>query len=362
MNKSMIIAGLIAVGSVAWVASGQLAKAPPAPAPGEAVAAPPEEALPRVRVMPVSARPMTSILTLQGRTMAERKVELKAETGGAVTLVAADRGAWVGAGDVIVRLATEDRQARLDEARALLAQREIEFRAASRLNEQGYRADTQLAEAKAGLDAAAALVRLAEIEMERLAVHAPFAGNVAERHAELGDFIDRGDPVATIVDLDPIRVRAEVSERHLGAIAPGRPATVRLLDGTTLEGRVTYLGTVATGATRTFPIEVEVANPEGLVIEGVTAEVRLALDEVVAHLLPPSALSLDEAGTLGIKAVDGDGRVVFHEVRVIDSSSEGVWLAGLPADVTLITVGQEFVLPGQRVEPVPAGAQPGDAS
>ncbi len=60
-------------------------------------------------------------------------------------------------------------------------------------------------------------------------------------------------------------------------------------------------------------------------------------------------MTLDDQGAIGVKAVDAEGRVKFHAVEVIEDTSEGMWIAGLPATLTLITVGQEFVRPGEKV-------------
>ncbi len=87
-----------------------------------------------------------------------------------------------------------------------------------------------------------------------------------------------------------------------------------------------------------------------------TAELRLPAAERPAHRLSPAALTLSDAGAVGVKTVDADGRVRFREVEILADEPQGVWVAGLPETVTLITVGQEFVTEGQRVRPVPAAA------
>ena len=65
-----------------------------------------------------------------------------------------------------------------------------------------------------------------------------------------------------------------------------------------------------------------------------------------------TVLSLADSGEIGVKAISETGEVVFHPATVIDSDPEGVWLAGLPNSLLLITVGQEFVNEGQKVRAV----------
>jgi len=357
MRRSWLIAIGVALATAGWVASGRLDGDDPASA-GPTVAH--EEApLTRVRTALVSAEPMTNELILQGRTQAERSVVVRAEADGRVEEVFVERGARVEAGDLLVRLAVEEREARVAEKRALLRQREIEFEAARSLNERGYRADTQVAEAQALLDAARAELRLAELDLEHLEIRAPFDGIVDDRAVEVGDVLAVGDPVAMVVDLDPLRVVGQVAERYLGRVERGATGTVRLVGGDVVEGRVRFVGSVANESTRTFPVELEVANPDDRVIQGLTAELRLPIAETMAHRLSPAVLTLDDEGRIGVKAVGDDGRVVFHPVQIVGGSADGVWLGGLPPTLELIVVGQDFVVPGQRVEAVPAAEVPG---
>jgi multidrug efflux system membrane fusion protein len=352
MQRSWIIAAIVAVGAVGWIASGQLGGTEAA----DQTAAQPaaiERPVPRVRVAELTAEPMINTIRLQGRTMAERKVELRAETSGAVAEVLVERGTPVEAGDVLVRLALNDRQARVTAAEALLEQRDIEFEAATSLNQRGYRADTQLAEARAARDTARAELERARLDLEHTIVRAPFAGIVDSRSVEVGDFVDIGDPIAMIIDLDPLRIRGQVSERFLGQVRPGQTGSVRLVDGSVHEGVITFVGAIAHESTRTVPVEVDIANPDNRIIEGLTAELIMPVRESVAHRVPSSILSLADDGTIGVKAVDDDNRVTFLPIEILGGSrAEGLWVGGLPDRLTVIVVGQDFVQPGEIVAPV----------
>lgn len=360
MRRSWIIAFTVALLATGWILSGQvnwaaLTGAEPAlraaePA-GEAPAAP---APATVRVARIQAEPYAERMILQGRTVADRSVTVRAETSGVVEDVLAERGQWVTGGTLLLRLEVEERDARLLEAQAMLREREIEYEAARSLNQRGFRADTQLAQAEAQLNSARAALRLAELELDNVRIRAPFDGIVADRHVELGDFVDIGDPLAEVMDLDPLRIVVQVAERYLGRIEVGDRGTAELVDGRTVDGVISYVGPAANEATRTFPVEMEVPNEDARVIEGLTAEVRLPVDEVQAHYLSPMVLTLADDGTIGVKTVSEDSRVVFRPVEILAGDDDGVWLGGLPDSVSVIMVGQEFVMDGQIVEPVPA--------
>ena len=353
MRRSWMIAALIAIAASAWILSGQLPGSDSAEAEAQpATAGEPERPLAKVRVDHVSAQPMISTLILHGRTLADRKVEIRAEATGLIEAVLVSRGARVDAGTALVRIDIDDRMARLDEANALLAQRQIEFDAAKQLNERGYRADTQLAQSQAVLDAARAKVEIAALAVGNLTLRAPFAGIIEDRHVEIGDYVDYGDPVAMLVDLDPLRIVGQVSERYLGQFELGRVGSAHLVDGRVVEGVVSYVGIVADEVTRTFRVELEIDNSAGQMIEGLTAELTLPIEQVSGHRVSPAVLSLSNDGDIGIKAVDENGLVVFHPVEILGGTEDRIWVGGLPDTLNMIVVGQEFVQAGQQVEPV----------
>lgn len=358
MRRSWIIASLIAVGAAAWIVSGlpfgdaNEPSAPEATEPKAEDQRPP----PAVRVTTVMAQPLDNTLALQARTLADRNVTIRAEIDGQVEEVLVERGDRVNRGDVLARVAVEERQARVAEAEAFVTQREIEFNAADTLNRRGFAADTARAEAEARLAEAQAHLELARLQLEKTVIRAPFDGMVDRRYIEVGDYLDIADSVVQLVDLDPIRVRGEVSERRLGQIQLGVIGSARLLDGREMTGPVTFIGRVANENTRTFPVEIELPNADGRIIEGITAELRMPVRRVMAHRISPSLISLSDAGVLGVKAVGEDSRVAFHPVDVLADSPEGIWLGGLPEALRLIVVGQEYVRPGQLVRPVDEAA------
>lgn len=353
MRRSFFIAAGLALIAAAWIGSGELSGIQ-----AESVASKPpadlslSESLPQVRVRLQSAVPYETAVILRGRTEALRKVETRAETHGRIIELAIQRGMAVAEGDPLVRLSPEDRPARLAQAKALLEQRRIEHKAAKKLAEKGFRADTQLAASLAELESAEAAVERAQVDLDNTVIRAPFAGFVDDRDVDLGDFLEMGDVVASLVDLDPVLVIGQVSERDIGRLEVGGLGVARLMTGESVEGRIRHISRVADPVTRTFRVELQVANPEGALRDGVTAEVVLPGPTVLAHRVSPAVLSLSTSGTIGVKIVDADQTVRFLPVQIVEQGANGLWLLGLPAEVTLITVGQEFVRDGQQVRTV----------
>jgi multidrug efflux system membrane fusion protein len=104
--------------------------------------------------------------------------------------------------------------------------------------------------------------------------------------------------------------------------------------------------------TRTFSVELEIPNPERNLAVGVSAEMRVAVGAVPGHRISPATLTLNSVGTVGVKAVDEFDRVAFYPVDVIVAQADSVWISAVPDTVQIITMGQNYVSVGQRVETV----------
>ena len=143
-----------------------------------------------------------------------------------------------------------------------------------------------------------------------------------------------------------------VPETEVARVRMGAGAAARLATGQRLRGTVTFISRAADPLTRTFRVEVEVPNPQGEIRDGQTVEIAIAADGLAAHLLPQSALTLDDDGRLGVRSLGPDNRVRFLPVEVVRDSPAGVWVSGLPETVDVITVGQDYVSEGVEVEPV----------
>jgi len=353
MKRSIIFAVLLAIGATLWVASGQFGEGgaePQAQKPPADLTA--LEQAPLVRVRPSRAEQHAVIDLLRGRTAANRLVEIKSETDGRLAELAVEDGSLVKAGDVIAKLSPGDRPARLAEARALLAQRKVEYDADKKLSQKGFRAETQLAASQAELEAAEAAVKIAEVELSYTTIRAPFDGVIDSRLVEIGDFIDRGEALAQLVELDPMLIVTQVNERDIRRLSVGAPGKARLMGGETVTGTIRHISAVADQATRTFRVELEVPNPDRRISDGMTAEIALPLSEIAAHHVSPAVLTLAENGEIGVKAVDAESRVAFHAVNIVDTDNQGIWISGLPEEITLITVGQEYVSTGEAVRAV----------
>src|SRR5690606_9954600 len=223
-----------------------------------------------------------------------------------------------------------DRRARIQQAEALIAQHELQYEAAKSLEGRQLVAEAQIAEAYARLAGARADLEQIRLDLERTTIAAPFAGMLEDRMVEVGDYVGIGDPVARVADNDPLIAVGELSEREIGTLEIGSAGRAQLVDGQIAEGTIRYISPVADASTRTFRIELAIPNPDGALPAGMTAQLRLPAAEVEAHFLSPALLTLDDDGDVGVKVVDEKNKVRFHEVRIVQSASDGIWVTGLP--------------------------------
>jgi multidrug efflux system membrane fusion protein len=351
-HKSWYVSAGIVIAVTLWVASGSLGNSGDETATIDdvAVAAPSKNA---VRVRTQSAEEVMRTIVVNGKTAPARIARLSAETDGRIEYIGAERGTSLERGNLIVRMDERDRAARLAQAEATVKQREVEYEARERLKSESYVSDAQLQEALALLESARAELTRAKLDLEYMSVRAPFAGALQDRMVEVGDFVSRGDPIATYVDNRTIIVSANLSEFDARFVDVGDMAEARLATGETVRGRIRYVAPVADEATRTFVVELEVANDDGKLRAGGTAELQIPAEMVFAHRISPSLLTLDDAGNVGVKIINDLGEVEFVVADIALSTNDGVWLAGLPEITTIITVGQGYVADGAVVNSIP---------
>lgn len=310
-----------------------------------------------VRAKTIHAQAYTSVVRLSGRTEAAREVHVRAELSGLISALPVEKGSRVRRGDVLCELAIEDRQERYDESKAAVAKAQLVHDGALRMKSGGYQSRTAIATAKAELETARANLKRRELDLHKLKIRAPFDGVVDGRPVEIGDLMQRGDICAKILDLNPIKIAVQVSSSEINKVVLGAVAEAVLLTGEQLHGVVSFIASDSDNITRAFRVEVSVDNPQLSLYSGVTSQLLLPTGEQQAHQISPSLLSLDDKGKIGVRILDQQHRVQFREITLLGESASGVWVTGLPEKTLLITVGQEYVTPGQHVAVVVVESQ-----
>ncbi|AEQ50937.1 efflux transporter, RND family, MFP subunit [Pelagibacterium halotolerans B2] len=315
-----------------------------------------------VRTETFERQQMPIEVTLRGKPPAAANVSAVAETTAVVETVHVSKGDQVEAGDLLCSLAPGTRaaavaqaEAGLAQAQAGLAQAQLDLETNTSLRERGLApantansVQVALAGAEAQVSSAQAALDNALAELDRTEIVAEVSGLVQAPIATRGSMLSQGGVCATIVQLDPIVFSGSVAEANITLARTGLPATLNTVTDQDATGEVTYVAASADDATRSFPVEIEFANPDFAIREGVTATATVNMGSMPGHLLPQSVLTLNDAGVLGVRSVE-DGIVAFHPVTIVSDTRDGVWVTGLPASIEIITIGQEFVVDGQAV-------------
>lgn len=353
MNRSVLIAATILAVIVAYFGLRSIMRGSISTEQSAAEASTSSE-VPQALVTEVRSQQHTIRIAAKGRTAPDKSVTLKAGTSGTVVSTPVREGTFVKSGTLLCGLDVEARSARVKEAEAARDSARVDYEASAKLAEKGLAPANREAAAKASLDAAEAAVNSAKVELSRTQVRAPFDGIFERRMAEAGDYLSPGGACGLLVDLDPVIMAAEVTESQAGLLQTGMATEVLLADGRKFPAKLRFVARTASEQTRTFPIEAELDTGDALVAAGISASMAIPAGEVDATLIKPSLLTLSDDGQLGARYVTENNTVAFAPVRVIDETSEGAWVTGLPERVRLIAMGQDYLNDGVTIRPVPA--------
>jgi membrane fusion protein, multidrug efflux system len=342
-NPSVLVFVLIILLVGVWIGSGVVSREEAQPAPVR------ERALTSVAAGWSEAEEIERIISLYGDLEPQQIVVVRARAAGIVEEVAVGRGASVATGDTLALLSQDDRPARLARAEAELATAQRDFDAAQELLERGTGTRAAEQAARSRLEAARSELVAIQQEIDNTQVAAPIEGMVNRILADVGTVVTVGGEVVEIVDNDPLLAVVQIPQFAVARLSVGGPARVEIGGREPREGVIRFIAPVADAATRTFRVEIEVANPDMDLPAGLSVAVRIPTEVLRAHRVSPALATLDEEGRVGLQAVDDEGRVIFYPVEIVRAEAAGVWVSGLPERVRLITLREGPVSAGQQV-------------
>ena len=302
-----------------------------------------------VQTLLSTAKLREAVLELRGHTQADAKVQVRAQTSGVVKQIHDGKGQFVHAGTLLCAIEPGARKAELARARAKQAEARQKYVSTRRLHSKGHASKSSLLTEKARYEAAIAAAEKARLDLNYTQIKAPISGIVDEQPARRGDYLPISGVCATLVKLNPLIVRANVSENDVSKLHVSQNGTARLVTGETVSGRIRYISAMADPKTRTFKIELAVKNPNNRLRDGVTAVLRIPLAKSSGHFLPPSLLVLDAGGRVGVRTVDANNFIRFKPVEILSHEKNGVWVTGLAQSERIVSVGQDYVRDGQKV-------------
>ena len=198
---------------------------------------------------------------------------------------------------------------------AAAKEKQNRLQAALELAERGPRQE-EIAQAEAEFREAEAQRDLIAYELSRTKVVAPFTGYVVKKHADVGGWVNPGDRLMDVVDLDPIFATGPVGERRVDILKEGLTAKVGLdaIPGRVFDGRIAHIVPQADVRSRTFPVKVSIANADGRLKSGMLARVTVQVPAERASLVVPKDAVLQQGGAQIVFTVEGD-TAHSHKVR-----------------------------------------------
>jgi HlyD family secretion protein len=224
---------------------------------------------------------------------------------------------------------------------------------ALRMARAGPRAE-EIAQAEADLAGAQARADRIADEIRRSTIAAPISGYVVKKLVEVGAWVQPGTAVASLIALDPVEVSGPVGEREIRRIRPGQSAQVMVdaYPGRAFTGTVIAVVPSADAASRTFPVKVTVANPDGLLKAGMFARVAVVTGRRRTALFVPKDALVRRGGQEIVFVVHEDeATAVRVETGVEVDGFVEVRADSLAAGQQAVTLGNEFLQPGTKVRP-----------
>ncbi len=352
LNRSWLLAGLLSAGLVVFLLTADYIrpKASDAPVSDNTNSKPVvENKLASVVVQNLNPERMHRTLTLYGETHPDRTVTVTAEMAARVTAIAGQKGQLIKKGSDIATLYQGSLPQQIKAADARVRQTAIDYQSALSLKDSNHIARNRLAQLEVDKSLAESEVARLKVMMSNSQLTAPISGILNERFTEEGDFVDKGKPVATILDLDPLIVYVSVPQSIVQKLKTGDSAQVRYLDEQQVSGKIRYIARQSDQGTKTYQVEIAINNPGMKKPAGMSVEAELILEAVTAIKLSPALISLSESGEPGIKWIDASSHVGFSPINIVRTEADGLWVSGIPEQARLITRGQGFVREGDLV-------------
>ncbi len=323
-----------------------------------------------VRYTEAKEYPVHRLIELPGSVESRTESLVASEVAGLVVELAAREGQTVRKGETLAKLRSDQlelqlqaAEAELREAEARRTQAESNLERSKDLFDSEVLSQRQLDEAISEFDAwrgrterLTVMIARIKLDIERSAVRAPFAGVIVAERCEVGEWVDKGDPVVELISLYDLEVRVDVPERYFSNMNPGAEATVRFesLPGYELTGKVSAIVPRANARSRTFPLKIRIKNKDGKVGAGMLAKVSFPAGESYSATVVPKDAVITRGAERYVYLVNGDSTV--SQVSVETGVAMGPWVeiqSEVRPGAKVVTRGNERLQPGQRVQGEP---------
>lgn len=364
MNIKVLVFGIAAlavVGTVTGIAVGR-AYSPAAISPGAGTPGPGGKpgGGTVVEAASVTAAPMERTIEAVGTLQSNESVIIRPEIAGRVAEILFDEGQTVEEGATLIRLDDSVYKAQLAEAEAAAALSRANFTRADDLFKKKAGSERTLDEARAGRDADAAAVALAQASLDKTILKASFDGALGLRQVSVGDYVTPGQDIVNLEDMSPLKVDFRVPEIFLTQVEAGQEIEINVdaLPGQYIRGKVYAIDPRVDAAGRSLLIRATVDNEDNILRPGLFARVNLVVDSNQEALQIPEQALIPQGDKKFVYRIV-DGKAVMTEIKIGMRRKGMVEVTeGVTGDDTVIIAGQMKVQPDAPVTVLPPAAAP----
>jgi RND family efflux transporter MFP subunit len=302
-----------------------------------------------VRVQKIEPVKQLAVEEVVGTVQPKLQAVVEAKVSGRITRLPVVLGQSVKQGDLLAELATQEIQAKLDQANVAFRQAELEFNRTSNLRKQDAATQAEFDAAQARYDVAKAAVAEADAMSGYAKIAAPFDGVVARKLADEGDLAMPGKALLELEGRTGLRLVADVPSLLAGQVVPGAELSVRVdTVPDPVIGKVGEISPAADPASRTVRVKVDLPPTPG-VRSGQFGRLAVPLGEEAFMLVPPQALV--RRGQLEILFIATEGKAHLRLVRSGKETAEGIQiLSGLAPGEAVVIEGAPLLRDGQPLE------------
>ncbi len=331
----VVVAAALALPKLLSLDNGR--SAGPSPAAGVSAALP-------VEVRRLVPEPLAEQLSTTGTVLANEEVDLVSEIAGKVESIRFSEGSRVETGQLLLEIDDEELQAEVARARHRAELMERRERRQQKLREEGVISQEEYDFVASELNVLRSELRLREAQLGKTTIRAPFAGVIGLRRVSAGSFLTPQTRIATLQDLDPVKVEFSIPEMYVGEVAVGHSIefTVKGSDRR-FRGEVYAIEPSVDPATRSLVLRARCPNRDGALVPGAFASVELVVRQVAEALTVPSIAVIPELGGKKVFVVE-EGRAQPRSVETGIRTGDRVQItAGLePGDRVIVSAIQQL--------------------
>lgn len=305
-----------------------------------------------VRTATIEAADFVDSVRVQGILVANESVKMTAEIPGRIEGLPFQEGQRVGRGQTLVRLGARAASAQVAQAKASADLAESQLRRQRALAQKNLATAQAVEMAKAQFDQAKATLDLMQANYAKAVLRSPIDGVVANLHVSRGEVANPGAPLIEIVDIDKVKVVAQIPERDVALLEEGTEVQVFVdaLGGEAFTGTIRRVGITANSTTRTFPIEIEIDNAKRRLRPGMLAYLSVVRRTFPDAVVAPRDAVLDDVDSKSVFVVE-NGKARRRQVELGSvRGARALVKAGLNVGDELIILGHNQVVDGQKVK------------